>query len=282
MSPTSDRRFNPTISRRRKPDAASKNGAPSAIEWQSLTWEEIGALHASGVELALLPVGATEQHGPHLGCGVDTICASEIAAAVSAQTGVPVLPALPYGCSLGHSRRWPGTLSIEPHTLSDIIVQIFSWLRGFGFRRLVLVNGHVTNFAPLRCALEIIRSKFDDAMVAIRNLAEISPRVRAEFLADAIDWHANAAETALILSRAPHIARPEKIALADDPDRTTGLVFAHPVNRTSANGVTGFPSRATREQGDRLFSWMVEDLAAQVRDAMSEQPPLHNSWFATV
>jgi creatinine amidohydrolase len=257
---------------------AQGNGG-AAVLWENLTWEEIGALAASGMELALLPVGATEQHGPHLGTGMDTVCATQLAHAVSAETGAPVLPALPYGCSLGHSRRWPGTIALQPQMLTDTVVQIFEWVHAFGFRRLVMVNGHVTNFAPLRCALEIIRSRFDDAMVAVKNVAEISARVRTEFFADAEDWHANAAETALMLARAPWITRPEKIASSDDGDRTAGLVFSHPVNRTSANGVTGFPSRATREQGERLFSWMVEDLSAQVRSAMTEEPPLNNSYF---
>ncbi len=69
---------------------------------------------------------------------------------------------------------------------------------------------------------------------------------------------------------------------ADDPDRTGGLFFSHPVNRTSANGVTGEPSRASAEHGRRLFGMMVEDLAFQVRGALRETPPLAHSYFATV
>ena len=162
-------------------------------------------------------------------------------------------PALPYGCSLGHSRRWPGTLALQPQTLTETVVEIFDWLHGAGFKRLLVVNGHVGNAAPLRCAVEIIRSRWDDALVRVCNVAEISPRVRAEFFADAEDWHANAAETSLMLACAPELVRPEKLAAADDEDRTRGLVFSHPVNRTSRNGVTGFPSRATREQGEESF-----------------------------
>jgi creatinine amidohydrolase len=74
-----------------------------------LTWEEIGFLHRSGMDLCLLPVGATEQHGPHLGVGMDTCNAMKLCEAVARETGVPLLPPLAYGCSLGHSRRWPGT-----------------------------------------------------------------------------------------------------------------------------------------------------------------------------
>lgn len=250
--------------------------------WQALTWEEIASLRRTGVDLCLLPAGATEQHGPHLGVGMDTANAAALCQAVSVETGVPVLPALPYGCSLGHSRRWPGTLTLQPQTLTGTVVEIFDWLQGAGFKRLLVINGHVGNAAPLRCAVEIIRSRWDDALVRVCNVAELSPRVRAEFVADAEDWHANAAESSLMLACAPELVRPEKLAAADDEDRTGGLVFSHPVNRTSRNGVTGFPSRSTREQGENLFKIMVEDLTALVRRAQTEQPPLESSYFAPI
>jgi creatinine amidohydrolase len=250
------------------------------VRWQSLTWEEIAQLRKSGVTTCLLPIGATEQHGPHLGVGMDSVNANQLSDAVSSQTGVPVLPGISYGCSLGHSQRWPGTIALQPNTLTETVVQIYEWIHRFDFRRLFLVNGHVGNAAPLRCALEIIRSRFDDALIRICNVAEISPRVRAEFFADAEDWHANAAETSLMLARAPEMVRVEKIAGADDEDRTGGLVFTHPVNRTSKNGVTGFPSRATREQGENLFQMMVEDLTHLVTRGAQEEPPLNQSYFA--
>jgi creatinine amidohydrolase len=166
--------------------------------------------------------------------------------------------------------------------LIEAVVEIFEWLHAAGFHRLLLVNGHVGNAAPLRCALEIIRSRFDDALVRVCNIAEISPRIRAEFFADADDWHANAAETSLMLAHAPELVRPEKLSAADDEDRTAGLVFSHPVNRTSRNGVTGFPGRATVEQGKQLFRFMVEDLAALVRSGLTERPPLSNSYFTAI
>lgn len=254
----------------------------SAVLWQSLTWEELANLRAAGMDAALLPVGATEQHGPHLATSVDSVTAERLAHAVSAETGVPVLPTLHYGCSLGHSRRWPGTLALQPQTLIGLIVEIGEWAYHSGVRRLILINGHVTNFAPLRCALEVLRSRFDDIMVAIRNVAEISSRVRAEFFADAEDWHANAAETSLMLHLAPELVRPARLADARDPDRTTGLVFSHPVNRTSRNGVTGDPRTASAASGRNLFAMMVKDLTAQVRAALQEKPPLDQSYFATI
>jgi creatinine amidohydrolase len=85
-----------------------------------------------------------------------------------------------------------------------------------------------------------------------------------------------------MLAHAPELVRPEKLSAADDEDRTAGLVFSHPVNRTSRNGVTGFPGRATVEQGKKIFRFMVEDLAALVRNGMKEQPPLPNSYFTAI
>ncbi len=254
----------------------------AVVRWEALTWEEIAAIRRNGVDTCLLPVGATEQHGPHLAVGMDSANAELLSEVVSAKTGVLVLPAVRYGCSLGHSRRWPGTISLQPNTVAEIVTQIYDWIHGCGFRRLFLVNGHVTNAAPLRCALELIRSRYDDALIRLVNVAEISPRVRTEFFADAEDWHANAAETSLMLALAPEMVRADKIKQADDADRTANLVFTHPVNRTSKNGVTGFPSRASKRQGEILFQMMVEDLAALVKRGSKEKPPLNQSYFQTV
>lgn len=250
--------------------------------WAELTWEEIGRLPAQGCDAVILPVGATEQHGPHLGTGMDSALAERLCAEAGARTGVPVLPLLPYGCSLGHSRRWPGTLALGPQTLISIITEIGDWVHAAGFRRFFIINAHVTNAAPLRCALEILRSRHDELMIAVINTATLSPRVARVFSADAADWHANAAETSLMLAHAPGLVRRGKIARADDPDRTRGLVFAHPVNRTSANGVTGLPSRATAAQGRKLFAWMAADLAALIRCGLRERPPLAASYFEPI
>ncbi|MGE7152624.1 creatininase family protein [Methylorubrum rhodesianum] len=246
--------------------------------WSDRTWEEIPGDLAGAAQAALLPIGATEQHGPHLGCGMDFVLADHLCRAVSARTGVPMLPTLPYGCSLGHSRRWPGTIALDPLLMTDLVRQIGEQAHHSGVRRLFLVNAHVTNAAPLRCALELLRAAHDDLMVALINTATVSERVRAAHFLDAEDWHANRAETALMQAVAPALVREDRIAQADDPDRTGGLVFAHPVNRTSRNGVTGTPSQASAAEGAELFAWMVEDLTALVRRGLTETPPLPHSY----
>ncbi|MEJ2601023.1 MAG: creatininase family protein [Anaerolineales bacterium] len=248
-------------------------------EWHQMTWEEIGTLPAQGMDGAILPAGATEQHGPHLGCGVDTEIAEQLCRMAAEISQVALLPTLPYGCSIGHSRRWPGTLALQPKTLIDVVTDLGDWLYYSGFRRLFIVNSHVTNYAPLRCALEMLRARYDDLLVALINTSTISQRVREQHSADADDWHANDAETSLMMAIAPHLLRSEQLTAADDPDRTVTCIFAHPVNRTSRNGVTGTPSKASAEKGEQLFLWMVEDLGEMIERGMDEEPPLPFSYF---
>jgi creatinine amidohydrolase len=246
------------------------------VLWEWLTWEEVGTLRGAGMDMAILPVGSTEQHGPHLSLNVDTLSADSVAKGVSAQTGVPVLPALPYGAAWGHTSKWPGTISLSPATVTQIVVETGEWLlEASGFTRLLILNGHVTNFAPLRTALETLRFRRPEMRVALRNLWEISPRVTAAYTSDAADWHANAAETSLMLAHFPQGVRPEKIA--DDPDRTGDLFFSYPVSRTSQSGATGAPTLATADQGAALLAWMIDDLSALVRAALTEEPPFPDS-----
>ena len=101
--------------------------------WHQLTWEEIGRLPQQGMDTALLPVGATEQHGPHMGCGMDAEIAFQLCRATAADTGAIMLPTLPYGCSLGHSQHWPGTLALQPKTMIDIVKQIGDWVYFAGY-----------------------------------------------------------------------------------------------------------------------------------------------------
>jgi creatinine amidohydrolase len=252
---------------------------PHTMQWSQTTWDELPSKLIHANHSAILPIGATEQHGPHMGCGMDYVLADILCRAVAEKTQVPMLPTMPYGCSIGHSQRWPGTLAVTPITLINLIKDIGDWAYHSGVRRLFIVNTHVTNAAPLRCALEMLRSEHDDMMVAVFNSATMSPRIKQFHHADGDDWHANDAETSLMLAKAPDMVRPEKLTIADDPDRTDGLVFAHPVNRTSLNGVTGKPSISTAEKGAEWFGWMVEDLSALIKQGTQEVPPLQHSYF---
>jgi creatinine amidohydrolase len=244
-------------------------GGPVLLE--RLAWPDVQALVASGMRLCILPVGAIEQHGPHLPLSVDTLAAVHVSAEVSRRTGVPVLPPLAYGCSLGHTRQWPGTFSLLPQTLASVAEQVMEWALAAGFDRIAVFNHHATNFAPLRTALEMIRYHHPQARVWLQNIYEASARVTAEYTADAPDSHAAAAETSMLLAVAPDLVKLDRAV--DEPDRTIGRLFSYNVAQVSASGVVGRPSDASREKGFRLIEMIVEDLTEKTLAALEEEPP---------
>ena len=242
------------------------------VLWEELTWEQLTALREQGMNLVILPVGATEQHGLHLPVGVDTFSALSVAHGVSAQTGIPVLPALPYGCSLGHSKKWAGTVSLRPETLATLVLEIAEWVYSAGFSRLLLLNGHVTNWAPLRCGLENVRHTYPDLRIALRSLWEISPRIHQFYHQDAANFHANCAETSVMLALRPDLVQMDKAM--DEPDRSAGCFFAYTVNHESVHGAVGSPSKGDRAFGEQILKLCIDELSAQLKKALTEGTPL--------
>lgn len=242
------------------------------VLWEELSWERIAAVRDTGMDMVILPIGATEQHGLHLPVGVDTFSARAVAEGVSARTGVPVLPTLAYGCSLGHSKKWPGTISLRPETLSRLVFEIAEWVVAAGFTRLVLLNGHVTNWAPLRCGLENIRHRFPALRIALRSLWEISGDVHHRYHQDAANFHANCAETAMMLALRPDLVDMAKAA--DEPDRSAQCFFAYTVDKESVHGGVGSPSAADAQQGEDLLALCIEQLSEQLVKALQEKTPL--------
>ncbi len=229
-------------------------------------------------DVLLLPVGATEQHGPHLPLNTDTLIATAACHYASERTGAPVLPALRYTVSLGHTEKWPGTFAVMHEVLMNTVRDIVRWVVASGWKRLLIVNSHFGNDAPLRCAVDRLRFDFvGKLLVAVRNTWSLTQSIAGKFAHDALDWHANEAETSLLLHLAPDLVRMDRPA--DDPDRTGGCVFPHMVAHTSTNGVTGRPSEANAERGETLIAEIGDELVAVIERARVEEPPL--AWTRT-
>ncbi len=242
---------------------------------EHLPWTEAGQLRAQHGGLLLLPLGATEQHGPHLPIGTDTLLAESACAYASARTGVRILPPLAITVSAGHTTKWPGTFSLRHETFIAALREIAAWAAATGWRRLLLVNSHFGNDASARVAVDQIRlAHLGHLQVAVRNTYNLTPAIWQAFVADADDLHANKAETDLLLHLAPELVRADQIPAADDPDRTAATVFSYPVAQTSLNGVTGFPSRATAADGAALFATIGTALTDLVTRAQTDEPPL--------
>jgi creatinine amidohydrolase len=238
--------------------------------WSALTMEAVRAAAAADA-IALLPVGATEQHGPHLATGTDTLLAEGVSVAAALRTGDLVLPPLAYGCSLGHTSHWPGTISLMPTTMTAIVVEIGRWAYASGFRKLVIVNGHATNGPPCQSALLQLRHELPELRPRFVSLFDLTPAIAARYTEDAPDFHANEAETSMLLHLAPEHVAPEKAV--DEPDRTVGRVLLYPMPAVTSSGVVGTPSSATAERGEELFEQLTSALAELLTAARDEQDP---------
>jgi creatinine amidohydrolase len=185
------------------------------------------------------------------------------------------MPALRVTASQGHTAKWPGTFSLRHETFIQTLTEIASWAAATGWRRLLLVNAHFGNDAPARVAVDQIRlAHLGRLQVGLVHVFKLTDAIWNAYTADAADLHANQAETSLMLHLHPELVHMDRLATSDDPDRTVGSVFSHPVSQTSLNGVTGHPSRASAEQGRELFAAMTAALTEVVGRAVTEDPPL--------
>lgn len=202
------------------------------------TWPEAGA---AGRAVLLVPLGSTEQHGPHLPLDTDTRVAVAVSeGAARRRPGTFVAPAFPYGAS-GEHAGFPGTLSIGTPALTTALVE----LGRSTDLRLVLVTGHGGNLGALRDATALLVHEGRDA----RWWAPCVPGG---------DPHAGRTETSLLLAIAPHLVRLDRAEAGPVP--TLAELVRDGVLPHSPNGVLGDPAGASAEQGRTLLDTLVEDL----------------------
>jgi creatinine amidohydrolase len=252
----------------------------TARRWEEEAWPELSDLAVKGEgEVGLVPVGATEQHGPHLPTSTDTVIANELCWRASARTGAPVLPAIPVGCSYGHGTTIPGTISLSPELLAAVARQYAEWAAASGLTKLIFVNAHFGNSAALSMATDHLRLFRPDLQLGVADWWTLDGEVAAETVVDGCDVHAHRAETSVMLALAPELVHLDRLAAADDPDRTEDLVFRYTAPALSTNGVTGRPSAATAELGERLVALTVNAIVDRVQRGRLEKPPLGRAAF---
>ncbi|MFI2230633.1 mycofactocin biosynthesis peptidyl-dipeptidase MftE [Nocardia testacea] len=216
-----------------------------------LTSPDVDALRAAAPVL-VVPVGATEQHGPHLPLSTDTDLAVALCAGVAARCPeVLVAPAIAYGAS-GEHAGFPGTLSIGLAALELLIVELCRSATAT-FERIVLVNGHGGNIEALRRAVDLLRRESRDIRLFL-------PRPGG-------DAHAGRTETSLQLALDPDRVRTDRAEPGDTRPLTEILpqLRAGGVAAVSANGVLGDPTGATAAEGARLLDLLVSQLYDQIR-----------------
>lgn len=247
------------------------------MELARMTWEEAARLPADCV--ALLPVGAVEQHGPVLPLGTDAAIASHLARTAAERGNRVLLPTLAVGVSHEH-RQFPGTLAVSSDQLRDLAISLGRALASHGVRRLVFVNGHGSNATPL--AEAALRLREESAYAFVFNWWQSIPETLAALFPRG-DAHGGAVETSAMLVVDPESVRTSRMvhARADRGARSPwgrfveGVQVAFDAAEFSELGNVGDPSLADAEKGKRILSEAAECLnrfcawfAAQPDDAL--------------
>jgi creatinine amidohydrolase len=242
----------------------------SPVRWAELTSPEAADLVAR-VNAVMIPVGAVEQHGPHLPLAVDTIIAQAVAEAVSAETGVPVTPALSFGVSASHG-NFPGTMAVQPETMIALVTDLFESLYASGVRQFVTVSGHIWNSGSLDVAIEKMRVRHDDVRVRAIGYVTMYPgaEVDGHVTYGRGLMHANFFETSVMLYLHPELVRMERAVSHRDLDS----FWDYRMDQVSETGVWGRDvASASAGHGKDEFERCVRTTAQAIAAAVREPWP---------
>ncbi|EAE7095244.1 TPA: creatininase family protein [Listeria monocytogenes] len=212
--------------------------------------------------VAILPLGATEQHGHHLPLGVDIFLANHLAELVSEKTGAVVIPPMPFGYSWVW-RDIPGTISIQQHHVEAIIKDVAHSVSRYGVKMLVLINGHDSNNNSMKYA---VRELADELEMPVMYLFYPSLSEVMEKNCESGTWHgmihACEFETSLMLATKKELVQMKK-AVREYPEKPTlyGKTTIS-LGDLSKSGVYGDASLATEEKGEQMIELFAEKMTA--------------------
>ena len=174
---------------------------------QEMTWTDVKD-YLQSCDMVIIPLGSTEQHGPHLPLGTDYFEAMGMSKLISAQTGVVVAPVLLAGYSVYHS-GFPGTLSLKPETMEQVLFETVEMLMRYGFRRFMFFNYHGGNNISQQKVIQRINHTTEAVAVAIGVGSPIQ-KGRYEGEEEIRDEHAGIGETSLMLYLKPELVKMER------------------------------------------------------------------------
>lgn len=235
--------------------------------WGELTWPE-AKVRLRTTDVAMLPVGAVEQHGPHLPLDTDAFDAEFLATEVARHCSDPkplVLPVLPFGVSY-HHEDFKGTISVSNEALTRFVYDIGVSVAKNGINKLVIINGHGGNSPALNQAAQMINH---DAHIFICvDSGETSDPDIESMIKTSNDVHAGEIETSTALANRPHLVRITRMKKFVPHFSIHYLNFSAKrsvewyarTSKISASGVLGDPSAASAEKGRRIWEIMIKNL----------------------
>ena len=230
---------------------------------EEMSWLEIEA-GLRETQTVILPVGATEEHGPHLPPITDTIQAMEVARAVAEVRQVFLAPPIHYGVCRS-TRRFPGTITVGHDALRAYARDLLLSFYESGFGRVLILTGHAggQHMAALEeaCQMAVEERDFSVSLVSLFDLID------DKAVETPHDGHAGEIETSLMMVNRPNLVRgtPEK----HFPNRPR-FVIMKDVRHLMGNGIMGNPQPATPEKGQQFFQMAVSGVMGALDELESD------------
>ena len=256
-----------------------------------LSWTDIQAMPDKENVVIIQPVGAIEQHGPHLPLVVDAAIGVAVIgkalAKLSDRIPAYALPPLYYGKSNEHW-HFPGTITLSAQTLIATLTEVAESIYRAGFRKLVLMNSHGGQPQIMEIVARDLHVKYEDFLVFPLFTWRV-PHIAGELITPKereLGIHAGDAETSLMLAILPEQVKLEAAVTeyphglpADSLLTMEGkLPFAWTTRDLSQSGVLGDPTAATKEKGDRIWESVADGWVKVIQDVYAFQQP--QAWQA--
>jgi len=246
-----------------------------------MSWKDVEGKLQAGVDTAILPMGATEQHGLHGPLGTDSIIALEMSVRIARLINALVAPTLTVGYSPQHM-TFPGSMTLSIDTFRRVVSEMVESLTQHGFKKFAFVNAHGGNRTVTDVTARDLKHKHGESiqlmvvnMLRIQTSDEVKEEVEEELgqkLSDPWGAHAGEQESSAVMFFKPELlnfdrmSEPmipgEYLALSRDPDVNT-IVFNLP--RYTETGTWGDSRNASAEQGDVFYRVLSEKLADKIQ-----------------
>ncbi len=250
------------------------------VELERMTWKQVKEAIEESNGIVIIPVGAVEAHGAYLPMNVDTLYTVEVVRRAAAEVGVVVAPTVVWS-NTEQQMHFPGTITVRNQTMIELIKDIGRSLVRHGFNKLVVVNGHGGNIAPLDIACEELKH---ETRVFICNIAVwLLASLPKPAGAPPIDAHGGSQEASTTLAISPEDVDKDSYVkgelLADFPPgtapwprmagRTGSICVFVSSDEVSEYGHFGDPAFASAERGQEVLTAWTKELVGFLRQLKS-------------
>ncbi|MFT8323232.1 MAG: creatininase family protein [Bacillus sp. (in: firmicutes)] len=240
----------------------------SLYDLNEMTWEEVGEALKT-VQLAIIPVGAHEQHGPHMVESCDAVLASEMAKRLSEKLYPYVIktPTVNFGVSQHHS-NFPGTITLQPTTLLAILRDMVVSLKRHGITQFLFLNAHGGNQSTLNVASTTLSAELHVKIYYAKTTASAKNAISTG-IHSTLFGHSCEREVSEALFLAPQLIRTDRIAKGEintggkwellRPGKA--IQGFYPYEEMTENGCIGDARMASKELGERIVKEALGNLA---------------------